>query len=119
MVEQRRSSSWSRFSCGKTREEKKRNRDIRLIIRDLQPTCRSKSRYCFNPSLSLSLSLSFFLPFFVSRFGSLFRDCEFSKTREENWWLESVRSTVEIGRMGNRGRRKFDKGVDFLRDASL
>ena len=70
-------------------------------------------------SILLSLSLSFFLPFFVSRFGSLFRDCEFSKTREENWWLESVRSTVEIGRMGNRGRGKFDKGVDFLRDASL
>lgn len=76
MVEQRRSSSWSRFSCGKTREEKKRNRDIRLIIRDLQPTCRSKSRYCFNPSLSLSL---FFFPFLFLVSVRFFRIASFRK----------------------------------------
>lgn len=86
-----------RFSCGKTRKgkKKKRNRDIRLIIRDrdLRPTSRSKSRYCFNPSLSLSF---FFSPLFCfSRFASLFRNCaklEFSKLEGKSWWWFGKRS---------------------------
>lgn len=69
-------------------------------------------------SILLSLSL-FFLPFFVSRFGTLFRDCEFSKTREENCGKRSfVRSsTVEIGRMGRIvAEESLIKEFDFLRD---
>lgn len=115
-----------RFSCGKTRKgkKKKRNRDIRLIIRDrdLRPTSRSKSRYCFNPSLSLSF---FFHPFFVSlvslRFFEIVRNSSFRNSREKvGGGSESVRYTIMWWKNGESWPKKVcDKRVNFLRDASL
>ena len=106
-------------------EEKQGEKKRGIVIYDLlyeiviYNRLADQSRVIVSILLSLSLSLSFFLPFFVSRFGTLFRDCEFSKTREENCGKRSfVRSsTVEIGRMGRIvAEESLIKEFDFLRD---
>lgn len=75
-------------------------------------------------SILLSLSLFFFTPFLFLSFRFAFSKlCETRVFETRGKKLVVVRKAFVIllcgGRMENRGRRKFDKRVNFLRDASL